>query len=130
MPHNCCVPLCTKSGHRIVDGKRVSFHSIPAKQSIRLQWIHAIRRDPGKVFKITRQTKVCSLHFTEDDFMKDPAGLSTKRTLLPNAVPSVFSWTSQTKFTPRQYETAETSDSEESEESANGPDMTKSFEET
>lgn len=91
MPHSCCVPLCTKSGYRRVDGRKISFHKLPAQKSLRSQWLHVIKRDPGKHFKITKHTKVCSLHFQETDFVKDKCRI--KNTLLPSAVPSIFAWT-------------------------------------
>ena len=54
MPHNCCVPLCSKKGYRtvVVDGKetKVTFHQLPdaTKSELRKRWIIAIRRDVGK----------------------------------------------------------------------------------
>ncbi|XP_077861527.1 THAP domain-containing protein 1-like, partial [Saccoglossus kowalevskii] len=91
MVHNCCVPECPKAGYRIQDGRKVSFHKIPSREQIRLKWIHAIKRDPGKHFTISKHTKVCSLHFHEDDFTVDQFPINHK--LRPNAVPSVFDFT-------------------------------------
>ena len=55
-------------------------------------WITRIKRDPKKDFKVTESTKVCSEHFTPDDFISSS---SQKRKLKNGACPSVFSWTSQ-----------------------------------
>lgn len=52
------------------------------------QWIIAIKRDPGTHFSIERTTKVCSRHFTENDFVPNVA--SGRRYLRENAVPSIF----------------------------------------
>ena len=57
-------------------------------------WITRIKRDPKKDFKVTESTKVCSEHFTPEDFI---SSLSQKRKLKSGACPSVFSWTSQTQ---------------------------------
>lgn len=53
-----------------------------------------IRRDPGPDFVINKNTKVCSLHFTSDDYISGDAALhSARRVLKATAVPSVFPWT-------------------------------------
>lgn len=94
MPHNCCVFECTKAGHRIVDGQPVSYHKFPDEKNkkLRAEWLRAIRRDVGKYFKLTEHTKICSLHFRESDFIQKP--FRTQRNLVPDAVPSIFSWSS------------------------------------
>ncbi|XP_006813686.1 uncharacterized protein LOC100375164 [Saccoglossus kowalevskii] len=89
MPTVCCVPFCEGKGYRLVDGHNVSFFSFPKNKNILKQWIHAIKRDPGKNFKLNRSTKICSLHFTEKDFKYT---LAKRRFLLNNAVPSCFKW--------------------------------------
>ena len=55
-------------------------------------WITRIKRDPKKDFKVTGSTKVCSEHFTPEDFISSS---SQKRKLKKGACPSIFSWTSQ-----------------------------------
>ena len=54
------------------------------------EWIHAIRRDEGKHFQITKWTKVCSRHFRQYDFIQTLNGRGDVR---PDAVPSLFAWT-------------------------------------
>ena len=52
-----------------------------------------IRRDPGVNFVISKHTKVCSEHFTSDDFVDPLPELPPLRARLQShAVPSVFSW--------------------------------------
>jgi len=57
------------------------------------QWIAKIRRDPGSTFTVSEYTKICSQHFTADDFVTLPVpGYSPVRPRLKAAVPSVFLW--------------------------------------
>ena len=51
------------------------------------KWIHAIRRDVGKFFRITEASKVCSLHFKPTDISK---GLGGRLSVNTSAVPSIF----------------------------------------
>ena len=91
MPTHCCVPECNKKGCREDDGRKVSFFKFPDHVGRRKQWLHAIRREEGKHFRITKGTKVCSRHFRpEYDFVKTLAGRTELR---GNAVPSKFAWT-------------------------------------
>ena len=53
------------------------------------RWIHAIRRDVGRFFRISRAMKVCSLHFKLSDILK---GLGGRMSLKTRAVPSIFAW--------------------------------------
>ena len=56
-------------------------------------WIARIRRDSGINFVANKNTKVCSLHFTAEDYINGNALYSARRVLKPTAVPSVFPWT-------------------------------------
>ena len=47
-----------------------------------------MKRDP-QYFNINRHTKICSEHFTSDDFINP---YSSKKRLKVDAVPSIFSW--------------------------------------
>ena len=103
--HYCCVPLCRHSSAenalRVRFGlPRLSFHSFPSivKDKARAQqWISKIRRDPGPDFVINTNTKVCSEHFTADDYSgKDPE--AARRVLKKTAVPSLFPWNSDKGF--------------------------------
>ena len=86
----CCVPLCDQKGSTGPNGERVGFFSIPTEKHLREQWLHAIRREPGKHFSVTDSTKVCSLHF-KDEHLKKSFGLG-RLTYIEGAVPSVFAW--------------------------------------
>ena len=103
--HYCCVPLCRHSSAENTERAHfglphISFHSFPSivKEKARAQqWIAKIRRDPGSDFVINRNTKVCSEHFTADDYSgKDPQ--AARRVLKQTAVPSLFPWNSDKVF--------------------------------
>ena len=89
MPTHCCVPECTKKGYREDDGTKVSYFKFPTENVMKKKWLHAIRRDEGKHFKVTENTKICSRHFREGDIKKSLAG---KNELRDGVVPSVFPW--------------------------------------
>ncbi|XP_070563903.1 uncharacterized protein [Ptychodera flava] len=99
MPLNCCVPGCTGKGYRRVSGHKVSFFNFPRDTDLVKKWRHAIRRDPNAAVS---STKVCSLHFKEDDFRYT---LTRKRLLCNSAVPSQFAWTNliQNRKTPVEW---------------------------
>ena len=71
----CCVPLCRSSSGEKAQRERLGmlrllFHSFPDVTTDKgKMWIAKIRRDPGKEFVINNNTKVCSLHFTPDDYI-------------------------------------------------------------
>ena len=97
----CCVPLCrSSSGERAERERlgmpRLSFHSFPdvATHTGKI-WIAKIRRDPGPDFVINKNTKVCSLHFTPDDYISGDPLHAARRVLKATAVPSVFPWTKE-----------------------------------
>ena len=96
----CCVPLCRSSSGEQFERRRlglpaVSFHSFPDPKTEKGKlWITKIRRDPGKDFKITKNTKICSLHFKPQDFLYSELQIESSRPRLkPNVVLSVFAWT-------------------------------------
>ena len=89
MPTHCCVPECTKKGYREDDGTKVSYFKFPTDNAMKKKWLHAIRRDEGKHFKVTENTKICSRHFRDGDIKKSLAG---KNELREGVVPSVFPW--------------------------------------
>lgn len=89
MPTHCCVPECNQKGVKSLTGEKVSFFEFPNQSSLRKRWIHTIRRDEGKNWQITRDTKVCSLHFRREDLRKSLAG---RTYLVDGCVPSRFAW--------------------------------------
>ena len=70
MPLHCCVPFCTLKGYRDANGEKISYFNFPKNNMLRAKWIHAIRREEGKNFKINAVTKVCSRHFKPQDLKK------------------------------------------------------------
>ena len=52
MPTHCCVPEFTKKGYRKDDGTKVSYFKFPTENQMKKKWLHAIRRDEGKHFKV------------------------------------------------------------------------------
>ncbi|KAL1442855.1 hypothetical protein MTO96_030589 [Rhipicephalus appendiculatus] len=90
MPAHCCVPQCKQRGFRDEDGSKVSFFSFPKDADWKKRWIIAIKRDEGPFFTVTKFTKVCSRHFTEDNYLPNVAG--NRRFLKQDAVPSIFAF--------------------------------------
>ena len=87
--------------------REYTFHDLPTEKGLRKAWIHAIRRDVGRYFYIVPgSTKVCSIHFRDEDFRQPSASASarrraklkqgyevatrTYRLLRPGAIPSIF----------------------------------------
>ena len=95
VPIHCCVPLCTKRGRVGPKGEQIGFFKFPDEKEMKKRWIHAIRRDVGRLFHISGALKVCSLHFKLSDISKGLGGLMSLKT---RAVPSIFAW----KQTPRK----------------------------
>ena len=89
MPTHCCVPECNQKGVKSPTGEKVSFFEFPNQPLLRKKWIHAIRREEGKNWRITGDTKVCSLHFRREDLRKSLAG---RTYVVQGCVPSRFAW--------------------------------------
>ncbi|XP_055924582.1 THAP domain-containing protein 2-like [Argiope bruennichi] len=66
MPFTCCVPNC-KGNYKT--GPKVSVFNFPKDGNLRKRWIATIHR------KDFEPSKVCELHFVEDDFVKEARGL-------------------------------------------------------
>ena len=90
---HCCVFGCTNRRQKNPD---LSFHSFPRSNSLRREWIQAIRREVGKEFAIMANTVVCSIHFEESCFQPQlPTGAEMRRKcrrLKVDAVPRLFSF--------------------------------------
>lgn len=61
MPYYCTVPRCTSMAGK---AKNVSFHQFPRDEELAKLWNKILKR--GKPY--TKYSKVCSLHFTADDY--------------------------------------------------------------
>ncbi|KAL1467228.1 hypothetical protein MTO96_042316, partial [Rhipicephalus appendiculatus] len=75
---------------KLADHIDVSFFSFPKDADWKKRWIIAIKRDEGPFFTVTKFTKVCSRHFTEDNYLPNVAG--NRRFLKQDAVPSIFAF--------------------------------------
>ena len=97
----CCVPLCRNSSGQQEERERlglskISFHSFPKEEKRKKEWIVKIKRDAGANFKLTKHTRICSEHFTCDDYAATIPDLPRARFCLKaNAVPSVFPWNAE-----------------------------------
>ena len=99
----CAVPECSnRSGSASADTKPLSFHRFPQNEARRKQWTVAIRREVGKNFQVTSNTRVCSAHFKEENFKKMTSyGAECHvRQLISNAVPSSFDWNDYGRMVP------------------------------
>ncbi|KAH6934493.1 hypothetical protein HPB50_024719 [Hyalomma asiaticum] len=68
----------------------VSFFAFPKDPLLKKRWLVAVKRDEGKLFAVTKHTKVCSTHFASDDYLPNVVG--GRRYLRVDAVPSVFAF--------------------------------------
>ena len=91
---HCCVPACTNRRNKCPG---LSFHAFPKDDQLRRRWIAAIKRDKGRFFAIGSDTRVCSAHFTAEDYLAQcgpevlSEGQGRRRPCLKrNAVPSIF----------------------------------------
>ena len=94
----CCVPLCRNSSGQNAEREKLglpnlSFHCFPSLDTeIGKMWILKIRRDPGPNFHVNEHTRICSQHFTSDDFVTLLDCSSIRPRLKPTAIPSIFPW--------------------------------------
>ncbi|XP_046393435.1 THAP domain-containing protein 2-like [Ischnura elegans] len=77
----CCAWNCTES---YVKGGKITFHSFPANEERRKEWVRNVRREN---FVPSKHTKICSKHFTEDPFDREKFG---GHWLKATAVPTLF----------------------------------------
>ncbi|KAG0728116.1 THAP domain-containing protein 4 [Chionoecetes opilio] len=95
MPSLCCVPNCNGNYRK---GPRVSIFSFPRDKVLASQWLRSIKRDNCSP---TASSRVCELHFTEDDFRREASATDAqtgirvtaplkKPVLHPEAVPSIL----------------------------------------
>ncbi|CAH1642358.1 unnamed protein product [Spodoptera littoralis] len=83
MPYYCTVPRCTSMAGKV---KNVSFHQFPRDEELAKLWNDILKR--GKPY--TKYSKVCSLHFKQEDYTITSAGKNKGqwRTLRKDAIPS------------------------------------------
>ena len=90
MPQNFCVPNCTKKKYRTENGEKISYLRFPDDVILKKRWLHAIRRDEGKAFRVNQNTKICSRHFKPEDLVKAIGGQRVY--VKAGVIPSRFSW--------------------------------------
>ena len=100
----CAVADCTNDENT----DDISYHRIPKDKKQRIAWIEACKRkDPFSV----DSARVCSAHFSKEDFKKDfkhEFGISSRRRLIAGAVPRFNIPTIlSSKQTPRKIEKSE-----------------------
>lgn len=96
MPWRCCVPGC--KGYDEARSMGVVFHGLPTRDPQRCRtWLRAIqnpRFDENTPSSKYSGVRVCSLHFTpedyEEDFRAKILNIAPRPTLKSDAVPSVF----------------------------------------
>ena len=100
MVNKCCAYGC-KSGYvsHTPSETRITFHSFPADEKMREK---LIRANPRKDFVPSKNSRICSLHFRDSDFVEERSDKNTTRRknsdcsqlknryLKKDAVPSVF----------------------------------------
>lgn len=119
MPTCACVTCSNRSGE--CTDKTISFHKFPLNDKNKLKlWTDNLQRGQnvitksGKISKVkkpwkpTTSSRLCSLHFTQDSFEEDNMfkyGLHAKekKKLKDDAVPTIFSHTSQSSTTTRAH---------------------------
>ncbi|XP_046387215.1 uncharacterized protein LOC124156615 [Ischnura elegans] len=94
MPCYCAAYNCREKSAR----GGLSFHSFPRDPFILKKWCYALRR---KDFVPTKNSKLCSKHFTPDSF--NTSAWSSKPVLRPDAVPSIFDFPDRPSDKPIEF---------------------------
>ena len=84
MVHYCVAFGCEHSDTEENRGKWISFHRFPKDPDRHKAWIVALRRDK---FKPNDESRLCSVHFTQNDFDTNSA---QRKILKKGTIPSVF----------------------------------------
>ncbi|XP_068219975.1 THAP domain-containing protein 2-like [Palaemon carinicauda] len=82
MAPSCAVLGCTKKFNKL-SNPSITFHRFPKDDVMRNEWVRALGREN---FTPTIYSRLCSKHFTEEDFYRT----TLKVYLHSQAVPSVF----------------------------------------
>lgn len=87
----CCAVGCSNDSRSVSKEHGISFHLLPTENSLLQKRLAKISRVD---FVVTKDTRLCSDHFESDCFERDLKaellGLKSKRTLKPDAVPTIF----------------------------------------
>ncbi|XP_063062319.1 zinc finger protein 33B-like [Engraulis encrasicolus] len=82
MLHQCAVDGCPNKSDTIIH------YILPEEPIRRQQWVDFLRRQRSA--DISRCTRICSSHFSEDSFTKLDLGFTKRLILNVNAVPSIY----------------------------------------
>ncbi|PAA49660.1 hypothetical protein BOX15_Mlig019713g2 [Macrostomum lignano] len=77
MPCKCTVAGCKSGYDSHVTPASVSFHKFPTDQGVLAQWLQQMSREP--TYQPGKQTRVCSLHFLESDFVTESQDTNARR---------------------------------------------------
>ncbi|XP_055836851.1 THAP domain-containing protein 1-like [Episyrphus balteatus] len=73
---HCCIDWCENHVYRT--SKNVSFHQFPKSELMQKEWMKIV-----KLNLIHEKSLVCSNHFHESDFVKDPSRRRLRRSAMP-----------------------------------------------
>ena len=62
--HSCIFPGC----HSVQGNNAISLFKFPKDDNVRKRWIDFVKRSYCGEFKITTNTRLCSVHFTPDSY--------------------------------------------------------------
>ncbi|XP_013141782.1 PREDICTED: zinc finger protein 658-like [Papilio polytes] len=79
----CCAPNCKNDTRQLTKSQGITFHVIPAEQTIRASWLKALGKE---TWVAKERSAVCSEHFSCDDLYETRGGL---RKIKPGAVPVI-----------------------------------------
>ncbi|KAM9335727.1 uncharacterized protein ABDE67_020731 [Symphorus nematophorus] len=103
MPSYCIVPGCDNYRRKREEGITVSHHRLPTDGDRCREWLRAIRNskyDENTPVSAVGSLRVCSLHFTAEDYVRDMQaemmGGTSKKVLKTSAVPCLLGGRSQT----------------------------------
>lgn len=82
MLHQCAVDGCPNKSDTIIH------YILPEEPIRRQQWVDFLRRQRSA--DISRCTRICGSHFSEDSFTKLDLGFTKRLILNVNAVPSIY----------------------------------------
>lgn len=74
MGYNCCIPKCTtgyKSNPKPKDVKLHDFPNVDTNKETRELWIKIVTKLRDDSWKVSKSSRVCSLHFRPEDFGKE-----------------------------------------------------------
>ena len=88
----CIVPGCPSCSHEV-------YHHFPKDQVASNSWLKLVKSPTSrKPILFGHSSRVCSLHFTDDDYGEIQDGDLILQPLKSTAIPSIFPWTGSWPF--------------------------------